>query len=164
MNSLKNWTKALILPAMLGFVLSASAQSPQMPTNSAGGSPDSATNAERRKTKNDAALAACAAAADELAAARNLIELLEKNRQLLEARLETEKRIADLALQLAESRRLETMALRQAADAREETIAALAARIEAQEKMIADLKKRKTSVWKRLGDVMIGVAAGAILR
>ena len=36
--------------------------------------------------------------------------------------------------------------------------------IEGQEKLIGALEKRKTSPWKRLGDVLIGVAAGVVLR
>jgi hypothetical protein len=109
-------------------------------------------------------LAACSNAADELAAARELNALLEEQRQLLKNRLEAEKQIAGLALELAESRRLETEALRRTADAKDEAIAALRERIALQEKMIAGLGRRKTSIWRRLGDVMIGIAAGAILK
>ena len=33
-----------------------------------------------------------------------------------------------------------------------------------QEELIAALKKRKSSPWKRLGDVLIGVAISAVLK
>lgn len=164
MNSLRIWTFALILHAILSTAQGVSGQSRQTQPNSAENLPSSATHAANRKTETDAALAACSNAADELAAARELNALLEEQRQLLKNRLEAEKQIAGLALELAESRRLETEALRRTADAKDEAIAALRERIALQEKMIAGLGRRKTSIWRRLGDVMIGIAAGAILK
>ena len=65
---------------------------------------------------------------------------------------------------MSESRRAENEALRNAIAAKNETIVAKDAVIASQEKLIEALQKRKSSPWKRLGDVLIGVAAGAIFR
>ena len=107
---------------------------------------------------------ACNAAVEELGAARKLIGLLERENELLKDRLETEKKANAMFVELNESRRAETEALRNAVAAKDETITAKDAVIASQEKLIGALKIRKPSPWKRLGDVLIGVAAGAILR
>lgn len=93
-----------------------------------------------------------------------MIGVLERENGLLKDRLETEKRASSLLAALNESRRAENEALRNAIAAKNETLDAKDAVIESQEKLIAALGKRKTSPWKRLGDVLIGVAAGAILK
>ena len=54
--------------------------------------------------------------------------------------------------------------MRAALAAGNETIAAKNNVIAKQDELIAELKKRKSSPWKRLGDVLIGVAAAAILK
>lgn len=118
------------------------------------GSPNSATRV----------IDACSAAADELAASRRLIGLLERENDLLTERLDTEKRISKLLTELSEARRAENEGLRIASAAQKETIAAKNAVIADQEKLNAALKKRASSPWKRLGDVLIGVAAGIVLR
>ena len=109
-------------------------------------------------------MAACAAAIDEFSATRRLIEVLERENELLKERLGTEKRANSLLTELSESRRSENEALRNAIAAKNETIIAKDAVIASQEKLIDTLQKRKSSPWKRLGDVLIGVAAGAIFR
>ena len=118
----------------------------------------------RRENGQQNLIAACSAAVEELGAARRLIGVLERENGLLKDRLETEKRASSLLAALNESRRAENEALRNAIAAKNETLDAKDAVIESQEKLIAALGKRKTSPWKRLGDVLIGVAAGAILK
>ena len=54
--------------------------------------------------------------------------------------------------------------MRNAIAAKNEVIIAKDAMIAGPERLIDALKKRKSSPWKRLGDVLIGVAAGAIFR
>lgn len=107
---------------------------------------------------------ACTAAIDELKATRRLVEVLERENGLLKERLDTEKRATSLLYELNESRRAENDALRNAVSAKNETILAKDAVIANQEKLITALQKRKSSPWKRLGDVLIGVAAGALFR
>jgi len=89
---------------------------------------------------------------------------LERENGLLKERLDTERRASSLLSELSESRRGENEALRNAIAAKNETIVAKDAAIAGQEKLIDALQKRKSSPWKRLGDVLIGVAAGAIFR
>ena len=92
------------------------------------------------------------------------MEVLERENGLLKERLDTEKLANSLLTELSGSRRAENEALRNALAAKNETIFAKEAVIASQEKLIAALQKRKSSPWKRIGDVLIGVAAGAILR
>jgi hypothetical protein len=99
-----------------------------------------------------------------LTASRRLVELLERESELLKERLETEKRTSSLLIELSESRRAENEALQNAIAAKNETITAKDAVVESQGKLIDVLKKRRSSPWKRLGDVLIGVAAATILR
>ena len=107
---------------------------------------------------------ACNAAVEELGAARRLVGLLERENELLKDRLETEKRASSLLAELSESRRAENEALRNAVAAKNETLIAKDTVIASQEKLIEAFKNRKPSPWMRLGDVLIGVAAGVILR
>lgn len=104
------------------------------------------------------------AATNEIETSRRLIALLEEENALLKKRLATEKEISTLLNQLAESRRLEAEGLRKATDAKDETIAALKQQAATQEKIIAELKRRKSSPLRRIGDVLIGIAAGMILK
>jgi hypothetical protein len=104
------------------------------------------------------------AAAEELAAARALIEKLETANKLFTERFETEKRTSALLDELSNTRRSENEALKTALAAKSETIAAKDAAIAEQEKLIADLKKRRSLPWRRVGDVLIGIAAGSLLR
>ena len=103
-------------------------------------------------------------AIEELNASRRLIGLLEQENALLKDRLETEGRSTSLLTELNETRRAEGDALRNVVAAKNETIFAKDAVIANQEKLIELLKAKKSSPWKRLGDVLIGVAAGALIR
>ena len=93
-----------------------------------------------------------------------MIGLLDRENELLKDRLETEKRASSLLAELNESRRAENEALRNAMATKNETILAKEAVIAGQEKLIEALKNRKPSPWKRMGDVLIGVAAGMVLK
>ena len=93
-----------------------------------------------------------------------MVGLLERENELLKERLETEKRASSLLAELSESRHAENAALRGAIAAKNESIVAKDAVIASQEKLIGALKNRKSSPWKRLGDVLIGVAAGMVLK
>ena len=109
-------------------------------------------------------IAACSAAVDELKASRVLIDSLESENAALRDRLETEKKATALLAELNETRKAESEALRAAVAAKNETIAAKDAVITAQDKLIATLKTKKSSPWRRLGDVLIGAAVFAVLR
>lgn len=101
---------------------------------------------------------------EELSASRKLVGALERENELLKERLDTEKRAISFLTELSESRRAENEALRNAIGAKDEVIFAKDAAIGSQDKLIDALQKRKSSPLKRLGDILIGVAAGAILR
>lgn len=100
----------------------------------------------------------------ELAASRVLIDALERENAALKRRLETETAANALLTELNAVRKSETETLRTALAAKNETIAAKDAALAAQEKLIAELRRKKTSVWKRIGDIAIGAVAGAVLR
>ena len=104
------------------------------------------------------------AAAVELEKSRSLISSLESENRLLSARLETEKRTTDILTEINETRKSETDALRSVVGAKNETIAAKDAVIVSQDKLVEALKKKKTSPWRRVGDILIGVAALAIFK
>lgn len=106
---------------------------------------------------------ACSGAVAELEASRRLIDLLERENSLLKDRLETETRTVAILTELNASRKAEGEALRTAIAAKTETLAAKDEVIASQQKLIDSLKQRKSSPWKRLGDVLIGVAAGALI-
>lgn len=107
---------------------------------------------------------ACNAAADELRASRILIDVLDTENAALRLRLETERRAGALLTELNDTRRAESEALKQTVAAKDETIAAKDAAIASQEKLIEQLKTKKRSVWSRVGDILIGAAAIAILK
>ncbi|MBC7901490.1 MAG: hypothetical protein H7070_15710 [Saprospiraceae bacterium] len=107
---------------------------------------------------------ASAAAADELTKTRVLADVLGQENKLLSERLETERQRVVLLNELNATRQSETEALRAAVSAKNETISAKDAVIAGQEKLIDTLKNKKTSPWKRLGDMLIGVAIAALLK
>jgi chromosome segregation ATPase len=113
---------------------------------------------------NSKLAAACAAAADELAASRTLIDALEKENTELKSRLDTEKRTTALLTELNETRNSETEALRTALAAKNEALTAKDSVIVSQDKVIETLKRKKSSPWKRFTDVLIGVGLGMILK
>lgn len=129
--------------------------------NSAAGSTISATAAKKSER---GVIAACAAAAEELAASREAITELERQNAELASRLSDEKRMNGILTELNETRRTESEALRQTIAAKNETIAAKDTAIKAQDELIAKLKNKRSSPWKRVGDILIGVGAAVLLR
>lgn len=104
------------------------------------------------------------ATAVDLEKTRVLVRELEGENRLLGERLETERRTSALLTELNETRMSESQALRTTIAAKNETVAAKDAVIASQDKLIETLKRKKTSIWRRLGDVLIGAAAIAILK
>jgi cell shape-determining protein MreC len=146
--------------AAMSAVLVLSAISKAQPPISAPNSPNSAT----RANETTSVVSACAAAAKDLAATRRLAEALERENAALKERLATAVRAEGLLNELNDTRRSENEALRSALASQSAVIAAKDIAIAKQDELIAQLKKRKTSPWKRVGDILIGAAAAAILR
>jgi septal ring factor EnvC (AmiA/AmiB activator) len=109
-------------------------------------------------------IAACSAAVDELRASRELIDALEKENTALNARLAIEKQTTALLTELDETRKTETEALRSALAAKNEALTAKDSVISAHDKLIETLKRKKSSPWKRLGDVLVGAGIALVLR
>ncbi len=104
------------------------------------------------------------AVAVELEKTRELVSALESENRGLGERLETEKRTTVILMELNETRKAESEALKAAVAAKNETIAAKDAVIASQDKLVAALKVKKRSPWSRIGDVLIGAAVFAILK
>ena len=104
------------------------------------------------------------ATAVELEKTRVLVTALESENRAVNDRLETEKRTTAILADLNETRKSESDALRVAIAAKNETITAKDAVITSQDKLNAALKQKKTSTWRRLGDVLIGAGIFAILK
>ncbi|MEJ7847486.1 MAG: hypothetical protein WKF92_05290 [Pyrinomonadaceae bacterium] len=107
---------------------------------------------------------ACAAAADELAKTRLLTAALERENEMLNENLRIGKEHVALLTELNASRKSEAEALQTALAAKNETITAKDSVIAGQDKLIDALKTKKMSPWKRIGDVLIGVAVSALLK
>lgn len=161
MNKLK--AKLLLWPtlALMSSALAANGQSPSISRSSAENSlrPDTVAKIKPRNATN-----ACSAAADDLIATRRLAEALDSENIALRERLESEKQIVGLLRELAATAKAENESLRTAVAAKNETIAAKDGAIAAQEKLIGELKRKRSSPWRRLGDILIGAAAGALLK
>lgn len=160
---MKNLRALKAMSLLLAVMLSGHAlygQSTPPSTSSAPGSTHSGTRAER----SDALTQACSGAVRELEAARRLTDLLERENALLKDRLETERRTSALLAELNAARRAEAEALRSALAASSKTLDAKDEAIAAQRKLIDSLRSKRSSPWKRLGDFLMGVAAGALVR
>lgn len=167
---MKNSRRSVVTLAMLAAMLSVQSVSGQ-PAQTQPSSAESSKNSDihvkhggEPQRDGPRTLNACSAAADELKASRRLIELLESETALLKDRLATEKQTTSLLLELTATQKAESEALRNAINAKNETIAAKDKVIETQSKLVDALNKKKTSPWKRIGDVLIGVAAGMVFR
>jgi homoserine dehydrogenase len=101
---------------------------------------------------------------ENIAVRDDLIAALETENAVLRSRLEAEKRVSSLLLELNLTRKSEAESLRAALKAKEEVVTAKTEVIAIQEKQIAELKKRKSSPLKRVGDILIGVAAAVLLK
>jgi hypothetical protein len=160
----------VILPllAALLSVHGTLAQSPAQETNSAKSLQKSDTGVSSPHVSKgptlDQIINSCAAAVDDLKTTRDLVNALEVENAALKTRLETEKQTTALLTELNTTRKSETDALRETVTAKNEAIAAKDAVIASQDKLIETLKKKKTSPWKRFGDVLIGAALFAILK
>lgn len=153
--------KPSLLAAVL-IVLVLSAASRSQPPSSAESSPKPATLASEPDARN--VVSPCAAAVEELAAIRRLVSALENENAGLRGRLETARRLEAVLIELNAERRGETDALRAAIAAKDKEIEAKDTAMKQQTEMISELKKRKSSPLKRLGDVLAGIAIAAILR
>jgi len=116
------------------------------------------------KRQGQRVIAACAAAADELEKTRTLVDALERENKAIKERLETEKQTAAIMQELIETRRQQSDALRAALSSKNEAIAAKDAVIDSQAKLIEELKKKRASPWRRIGDMLAGAAVFAILK
>ncbi len=164
----------------------AHAESTQPPPNSAKSSPSSDTRVNEKVESRESrvkrlddsnkkstldsrlstldSVAACMATAVELEKARTLVAALETENRSLTERLTTEKAATAILTELNETRRSESAALKNTISAKNETIAAKDAVIASQDKLVEALKKKKTSPWRRIGDILIGAAAITIFK
>lgn len=79
-------------------------------------------------------------------------------------RLETARRAESILNELNAARLSENQALRAAVSAKNEAVAAKDTALTKQDELIAELKRRRSSPWKRIGDILIGVAVSALLK
>lgn len=93
-----------------------------------------------------------------------LIASLDAENSSLRSRLATEKDLNGILTELNATRKSETEALRKTVEAKNETIAAKDAVIASQDKLLEALKNKRRSPWRRLGDILIGAAAIALLK
>jgi septal ring factor EnvC (AmiA/AmiB activator) len=91
-----------------------------------------------------------------------LIGALEKENAALRSRLDTAKQASELLSELNETRKAESDALRSALTAKNDAIAAKDAVIASQDNLIETLRRKKSSPWKRVGDVLIGIGLGTL--
>jgi hypothetical protein len=179
MKNWKNLKTILPLAAMMLLGQGAFGQSQALPTNSApslpkpdtsvssphpskGSAPDRAVAYGRADETN--LVDACMAAIEDLKATRGLVEALETENTALKKHFEAIKQSADLLNELNMTRKSETESLHATVAAKNEVIAAKDAVIVSQDKLIETLKKKKSSPWTRLGDLLIGAALFAILK
>src|SRR5258706_8303156 len=179
---MKNWKSLMITALSLTAMWNAPVtlgQSTQPQTNSVKSSPSSDTDvndvvpssevkvpskARNAELETRTLVSSCMATAVELEKTRILVGALESENSTLKTRLETEKRAMAILSELNETRKSEADALKAALAAKNETIAAKDAVIASQDKLVAALKTKKSSPWRRLGDVLIGAAVFAILK
>ena len=79
-------------------------------------------------------------------------------------RHQTDQKMIDTLTELNETRKAEAEALRSALAAKNEALTAKDAVIASQDKLVETLKRKKSSPWKRLGDVLIGVGIAAVFK
>lgn len=105
-----------------------------------------------------------ASVAMELELSRRLVDALERENAALKESLATTRAASAVLTELNAARKAETAALREALTAKNETIAAKDAALSAQDKLIAGLRSKKSSIWKRFGDIAIGAAIATAVR
>lgn len=84
--------------------------------------------------------------------------------RLLRERLAVSKRLEDGLSALNETRDKEAETLRRAIEAKDRIILEKNTAIVKQEEIIAELKRRKDSPWKKVGYILVGIAAASILK
>lgn len=84
--------------------------------------------------------------------------------RLLRDRLAVSKRLEDGLSALNETRDKEAETLRRAIAAKDRIILEKNTAIVKQEEIIAELKRRKDSPWKKVGYILVGIAAASILK
>lgn len=115
-------------------------------------------------SKPSGLITACMASAVELEKTKALLSALESQILGQTVRLETAKASIETLTELNETRKAESEAMRTAIAAKNETIAAKNTVITAQDELVDELKRKKTSTWRRIGDVLMGAAATVLLR
>lgn len=158
---MKNSRKLILMFAMLAAmssVLAAQDRPQQTNNSSATNSPPSATAAKR-----NGVITACANAVAELKATRTLVDSLDEENKQLRERLATERQMTAILSELNTTRRSENDALRNAIAAKDETIVAKNSAIDAQAKLIENLKRKRTSILGRIGGVIAGAAVALLL-
>ena len=101
---------------------------------------------------------------DELAKSRLLIDTLAAENDALKTRLDTERQLTAVLTELDTARRAEADALRGTVKSKDEALNAKDAVIAADDKLIAALKAKKPSAWRRLADILIGAGIVAIAK
>ncbi len=104
------------------------------------------------------------ATAVELQKTQTLVAALESENRQLAARVHSEKNHTAILTELNDARRSEIDALRATIIAKNQTITAKDAVIASQEQLVEALKHKKPSVWRRVGDLLLGAAAIAVLK
>lgn len=115
-------------------------------------------------THDSRLIAACSAAVNELKASRELIETLDIENSAIRTRLETEKRASQILTELNETRTSEAEALRATVNAKNNALVAKDEVITSQQKLIDELRRKRPSLWRRIGDILIGAGAIAVLK
>ena len=92
-----------------------------------------------------------------------MIDALERDNAALKQRLEIERQTTQLLTELDKTRKSESETLRSVVAAKNEALTAKDAVIASQDKLIETLKRKKSSPWKRIGDVLIGIGLGTVL-
>jgi hypothetical protein len=88
---------------------------------------------------------------------------LDDENKALNERLATERQLTTTLSELNATRKSENEALRIAITAKDETIAAKNSAIDAQAKLIENLKRKRTSILGRIGGVIAGAAVALLL-
>jgi hypothetical protein len=147
----------LVLMSSVPAAIAQSVPSPP-PSPSAKSSLPSATRADTALRQ------ACLSAAADLDSTRRLADALTAENAALTERLEAEKLASAELARLAAVRGSEAEAVRLSNAAAARVIAAKDAEIAARDRLIESLRKKRASPWRRLGDILIGAAAVAILK
>lgn len=101
------------------------------------------------------------AAAVDLESTRELAAELDKKSELLTERLRSEENANGLAAEMIRTQASAISSLKDAIKAKDDAAGSKDAVIAAQEKLIESLRRKRSSPWSRIRDILIG--AGAVL-